>query len=648
MVEEGTLLWEPSDSRRRDAVVARFFEAVGRPGADPQEVWRWSVDSLDEFWDALWTFGGVLGDRGDGPVLAERGMPGTVWYPTARLNYAENALGGDWTGDGPAVLSYREDGREVTLEHAELVDLVARAAAGLRRIGVGRGDRVAAVLPNAEHALIGFLAAASIGAVWSSCSPDFGASGVLDRFQQIEPTVLFAVDGYVYNGKSHSTLERLGTLRAELPTLKAAVLVPYLEAGAEVEGWLAWDELIAEPAEPSYERLPFDAPLWILYSSGTTGLPKPIVQGHGGIVLEHMKQLLLHTDLGPGDRFFWFSTTGWMMWNLLVSGLLVGSTVVLFDGSPGYPDLGALWKLADSAGVTCFGTSAPYLASCQNAGIVPRDVADLGALRTLGSTGAPLSPEGFAWVYDAVAAADDPDLLLASVSGGTDVCTAFAAGMPLSAVYAGEIQTRAFGVAAAAFDADGNEVLDEVGELVVTEPMPSMPLGLWGDDDGSRLRESYFEDFPGVWRHGDWCKLISRRGSMAIYGRSDSTLNRGGVRMGTAEFYRVVDEVEGVADSLVVETGGRLLLFVVLAGGADLDEDLRKRLASTLRSELTPRHVPDQIEAVPDIPRTLNGKKLEVPVKRLLEGVAIEKAVSTGAVADPDALEPFLAFARDR
>ncbi len=654
MVAEGTLLWEPSEQRRRDSVVARFFEAIGRPGADPQEVWRWSVENLDAFWDALWDFAGVIGERGDGPALADRSMPGARWYPEARLNYAENALARPWSG-GPALLAHREDGREVRLEHAELVDVVARAAAGLRRLGVGRGDRVVGVLPNAEHALIAFLATASIGAVWSSCSPDFGASGVLDRFRQIEPTVLLGVDGYVYNGKAHSTLERLPKLQAELPTLKATVLVPYLDETATLDGWLRWDDLVGESAEPSYERVPFDAPLWILYSSGTTGLPKPIVQGHGGIVLEHAKQLLLHTDLGPGDRFFWFSTTGWMMWNLLVSGLLVGATVVAFDGSPGHPDLGALWRLAERVGVTCFGTSAPYLTSCQNAGLVPHELADLSGIRTLGSTGAPLPPEGFAWVYEAVASPksasqQDPDLLLASVSGGTDVCTAFAAGLPLAPVHAGEIQTRAFGVAAAAFDPDGREVLDQVGELVVTAPMPSMPTGFWGDDDGSRLRESYFEDFPGVWRHGDWCKVISERGSLAIYGRSDSTLNRGGVRMGTSEFYRVVDDVDGVADSLVVEADGKLLLFVVLSEGTELDSsgwaDLRTALNRALRSELSPRHVPDRIEAVPDVPRTLNGKKLEVPVKRILEGVDVEKAVSTGAVADPEALEPFLAFAR--
>src|SRR6195952_1162132 len=533
MVDEGTLLWEPSAERRERAVVSRFFDAVGKSGADPQEVWRWSVESLDAFWDELWRFAGVIGDRGTGPVLADRSMPGAQWFPGAELNYAENALARKWTSDGPAVIAVREDGREVQIEHNDLVDLVARAAAGPRRSGVERGARVVGVLPNAEHALIAFLAAASIGAIWSSCSSDFGASGVLDRFRQIEPTVLLVVDGYVYNGKSHSILGRIPTLRSELPSLKATVLVPYLDELAEAEGCTSWSDLLAESAEPDYLRLPFDAPLWILYSSGTTGLPKPIVQGHGGIVLEHLKQLTLHSDLGPGDRFFWFSTTGWMMWNLLVSGLLVGSTVVTFDGSPGYPDLGALWRMAEHAGVTVFGTSAPYLTSCQNAGIVPRDLADLSKLKTVGSTGAPLSPEGFAWVYEAVAAAENPDLLLTSVSGGTDVCSAFAAGLPLAAVHAGELQTRAFAVAAAAFDPDGNEVLDEVGELVVTKPMPSMPLGFWGDDDGSRLRESYFEEFPGVWRHGDWCKVISSRGSLVISGRSDSTLNRGGVRLGT-------------------------------------------------------------------------------------------------------------------
>ena len=458
MVDEGTLLWEPSEQRRQGAVLTRFFEAIGQPGADPQDVWRWSVDHLDEFWDELWRFGGVIGDRGDGPVLADRSMPGAVWFPTARLNYAENALARPWDEANPALLGFREDGREVRIEHAELVDLVARTAAGLRRLGVEQGDRVVGVLPNAEHALVAFLATASVGAVWSSCSPDFGASGVLDRFRQIEPTVLFGVDGYVYNGKQHATLERLQTLERELPTLRAKVLVPYLDEGATLDGWLTWEELSAEPAEPQYARLPFDAPLWILYSSGTTGLPKPIVQAHGGIVIEHVKQLLLHTDLGPGDRFFWFSTTGWMMWNLLVSGLLVGATIVTFDGSPGYPDLGTLWRMADRADVTCFGTSAPYLTSCQNAGVVPRDIADTSKIRTLGSTGAPLPPEGFGWVYDAVAPAENPDLLLASVSGGTDVCTAFAVGLPVAAVYAGEIQSRALGVAAEAFDPDGKPV----------------------------------------------------------------------------------------------------------------------------------------------------------------------------------------------
>src|SRR6195952_930189 len=471
MVDEGTLLWEPSAERRERAVVSRFFDAVGKSGADPQEVWRWSVESLDAFWDELWRFAGVIGDRGTGPVLADRSMPGAQWFPGAELNYAENALARKWTSDGPAVIAVREDGREVQIEHADLVDLVARAAAGLRRSGVVRGDRVAGVLPNAEHALIAFLATASLGAVWSSCSPDFGAGGVLDRFRQIEPTVLFAVDGYVYNGKQHAIGDRLATLQAELPTLKARVLVPYLDESAPLEGWSSWDELVAEPAEPQYERVAFDAPLGILYSSGTTGLPKPIVQAHGGIVLEHVKQLLLHTDLGPGDRFFWFSTTGWMMWNLLVSGLAVGSAILLYDGNPAHPGADALWQLAAEQGITCFGVSAPFVQASMKAEVEPSGL-DLAALRSIGSTGSPLPPEGFAWGDEPVKRA----VLLSSTSGGTDVCTAFVGAAPTLPVRAGVIPCRHLGCAVAAFDPDGKPVIGEVGELVITEPMPSMPV----------------------------------------------------------------------------------------------------------------------------------------------------------------------------
>ena len=642
---EGDLLWTPSPERAAGSALARFLIANGQDPADPQAAWRWSVDHSGDFWDALWEFCGVIGERGSGPALAGDEMPGARWYPAARLNYAENALGREWAQQAPALISVREDGRLVGLTMPELREAVARAAAGLRRLGVARGDRVAAVLPNAEHATIAFLAAASIGAIWSSCSPDFGPTGILDRFQQIEPKVLLGVDGYRYNGRAHASFPTLAALREGLPSLLATVVVPYLEQDTLTQGLpgaLTWDELLAEPAELEFEPLPFDAPLWIVYSSGTTGRPKPIVHGHGGIVLEHLKQLVLHTDLGPGDVFFWFSTTGWMMWNLLLGGLLAGSAIVVFDGSPGYPDLGALWRMAEQVGVTMFGTSAPFIGSCMNAGLVPREMADLSKVRTIGSTGAPLPPEGFGWIYESVKS----DVLLASVSGGTDVCTAFAVGLPVAPVYAGEIQSRALGCAMAAYDETGRELLDEVGELVVTAPMPSMPVGFWGDADGSAYRAAYFDTYPGVWRHGDWCRISSARGSVVISGRSDATLNRGGVRLGTAEFYRVVNALAEIDDSLVVDVADQLLLFVVLSEGAVLDDELRRRIASKLRSELSPRHVPDRVEMVLDLPRTLNGKKLEVPVKRILEGMPLNTAVASGVVANLEALDAFVELGR--
>ena len=533
------------------------------------------------------------------------------------------------------------DGTRRSLTRDELRAAVGGAAAGLRRLGVQQGDRVVAVLPNGVEAAVAFLATASLGAVWSSCSPDFGARSLIDRFSQVEPTVLLGVDGYSYGGKRYGTLDVLEQVRAALPSLKATVVV----GETAPEPMLTWAELVAEPAEPKPLRLAYEHPLWILYSSGTTGLPKPIVQGQGGILLEHLKSHALHADLGEGDRFTWFTTTGWMMWNKLVSALLVGATVVAYDGSPAHPDLGALWRMAGAERLTSFGTSAPFLVSCMSAGLVPRELADLSSLRALGSTGAPLSPEGFAWVYAAV----HEDLLLGSMSGGTDLCTAFVTSHPQLPVRAGEIQARALGAAVATFDADGRPVEGEVGELVITRPMPSMPLYFWGDDDGSRLLESYFAEYPGVWRHGDWAK-ITASGGVVIYGRSDSTLNRGGVRVGTAEFYRAVEDLPEVLDSIVVDTSalgaeGRLLLFVVLREGEQLDDALLGRLRTTLRTHLSPRHVPDEVTAIDAVPRTLNGKKLEVPVKRLLAGVPLEQAVSIGAVADVAALEPFLARA---
>ena len=641
-MREGDLLWTPSTDRARASALARFLELNGQDPDDSQAAWRWSVDNLDRFWDALWAFGGVIGERGDGPVLANREMPGARWYPGATLNYAENALQREWPADKPALIAAREDGRRVTLTMPELRQAVGRAAAGLRKLGVGRGDRVAAVLPNAEHAAIAFLATASLGAIWSSCSPDFGPAGILDRFQQIEPKVLLGVDGYRYGGKALDVTPTLQALREGLPTLEATIVVPYLTDDGPPEGCLSWEQLLVDDAPLRYEQVPFETPLWILYSSGTTGRPKPIVHGHGGIVLEHLKQLRLHVDLGPDDTFFWFTTTGWMMWNLLLGGLLCGSTIVAYDGSPGHPDLGALWRLAGEVGVTVFGASAPFIASCINAGVVPREIADLSKIRTVGSTGSPLPPEGFGWIYDAVGS----DLHLSSISGGTDVCTAFAVPMSMDPVYAGEIQSRSLGCAMAAFDELGQEVIDEVGELVVTEPMPSMPVSFWGDDDGVAYRSAYFDTYPGVWRHGDWCRISSERGAVVISGRSDATLNRGGVRLGTAEFYRVVNALPQIADSLVVDVNDHLLLFVILSPEVQLDDELTKQIGATLRSNLSPRHVPDRVTAVDDLPRTLNGKKLEVPVKRILLGLPLEKAVALAAVANPEALNAFVALAQ--
>ena len=505
-------------------------------GVEPEDypaLWRWSVDELEDFWAAIWDYFDVISSQPRPDVLAERVMPGAQWFAGAELNYAEHVFR-DKPGGEVAVLHASElrDLDEMTWD--ELHDAVAQVAAGLRSLGVERGDRVVAYLPNIPEALIAFLATASIGAIWSSCSPDFGAASVVDRFAQIEPKVLFAVDGYRYNGRDFDRLDVVAGLEGEMPTLERTVVLPYLDSAPDLgplAKGMSWDDLLAagEGAELEFERVPFDHPLWVLYSSGTTGLPKAIVHGHGGILLEQLKKLNLHVDLHEGDRLFWFTTTGWMMWNFLVGGLLTRAAIVLYDGSPGHPDMGVLWELAARTGVTCFGVSASYVAACMNAGVEPGDGRDLGALRAMGSTGSPLSPEGFDWIYEHVG----DDTWLFSTSGGTDVCTAFVGGVPTLPVYRGELQARALGAALEAFNEAGEPVIDEVGELVLTEPMPSMPLFLWGDDDGSRYHDSYFDHYPGVWRHGDWIEITSR-GTAVIYGRSDSTINRQGVRMGRA------------------------------------------------------------------------------------------------------------------
>ncbi|MEV4277043.1 acetoacetate--CoA ligase [Actinoplanes xinjiangensis] len=642
VVTPGTVLWEPPADIRQTSRIGHYLAWLeserGLVFADYAALWEWSVTDLPAFWQSIWDWSGVVSHAPATAVLEAGGMPGARWFPGATLNYAENVLRMPGIADDETVVhAYSQSREPVTLTARNLREEVRRVRAGLKARGVGKGDRVAAYAPNIPETYVLMLASASLGAVFSSCAPEFGARSVIDRWIQIEPKVLVATDGYRYGDKDVDRRAEIAAIREAIPSIEHVITVGYLNPGGD------WADLGGDdPLE--FEPVPFDQPLYVLYSSGTTGLPKPIVHGHGGILLEHLKILALHHDLGPGDRFFWFTTTGWMMWNYLASGPAVGSAIVLFDGNPGWPSLDMLWELVDTAGITYFGTSAPYLLACRKAGITPRV-----ALKGLGSTGAPLPPEGWAWVYEAV----DPDLHLVSLSGGTDVCTGFVGGVPLLPVRAGVITCRALGARVEAYDPAGRPVVGELGELVITAPMPSMPVGFWNDRDGSRYREAYFDVFPGVWRHGDWI-TIGRDGSCVITGRSDATLNRGGVRLGTAEFYSVVEALPEVADSLVVhldkpdDPNGELLLFVVLTEGTDLDDGLRARIAKELRGALSPRHVPDAAHQVRALPRTLSGKKLEVPVKRILTGTPVESAAAKGALANPDSLTAFAELYAER
>jgi acetoacetyl-CoA synthetase len=621
---------------------------------DYAALWRWSVTEIEEFWRAIWDYFEVISDTAPDEVLPARLMPGANWFPGTQLNYAEHIFRGK--ADGEVAVLYASELRELTeLRWGELRERIAATREGLRALGVSEGDRVVAYLPNGPEALIAFLATASLGAIWSSCSPDFGPGTVVDRFAQIEPKVLFTVDGYRYGGKDFNRLDTVAEIAGQIPSLERIVVVPYLSQSPELARLerngtatpMTWGQLaeLGEGATLDFERVPFDHPLWVLYSSGTTGLPKAIVQGHGGILLEQLKKGHLHLDAQPGDRIFWFTTTGWMMWNFLIGALLTPASIVLYDGNPGQPDMGVLWDLAERTGMTCFGTSAAYIAACMKDGIEPGAGRDLSRLRSVGSTGSPLSPEGFEWVYEHVGR----DTWLFSTSGGTDLCTAFVGGVPTLPVYKGELQARSLGAKIEAFDEEGNAVIDEVGELVITEPMPSMPVFFWGDEDGSRYRGSYFEQYPGIWRHGDWIEITSR-GTAIIYGRSDSTINRGGIRMGTSEIYRAVSAVEEVLDSLVVDvpkpgTEGWMPLFVVLREGVDLDDELVDRIRRSIREQCSPRHVPDEVFQIAEVPRTLSGKVLEVPVKRILMGDPPEKAVSRDSLANPAALDYFTELA---
>ncbi len=646
----GDILWEPTADALEHSQLARYLDWLraerGLDFADYQELFDWSIADLEGFWGSVWEFFSIRASVPYERVLGSRTMPGADWFPGARLNFAEHMFGSDDDLDAVALLARSQTREPFDVTFGELRDQVAHARVGLQKLGVQAGDRVVGYIPNIPEALVAFLAAASLGAVWATCPPEFGVRSVVDRLGQLEPTVLLAVTGYRFGEKEVDRRAEVAAIRERLPTLRAVIHVPY--AGGpddELPDALAWAELLGESGPLEFEPLPFSQPLYVLFSSGTTGLPKAIVHCHGGILLEHLKNHALGWDIRPGHRLLWFTTTAWMMWNAVVSGLLLRASVVMLDGNPTYPDLSAQWRLVEETGATIFGVSSAFALACRKQGIEPGRDFDLSSLRSVVVAGSPLPVEGFEWIYEQV----PPGALLNVGSGGTDVCTGIVQGNPLLPVYAGEIAGRCLAVDTAAFDPDGEPVVGELGELVIRQPMPSMPVAFWNDPDGARYRSAYFDEYPGIWRHGDWI-MFSERGSSVITGRSDATLNRGGVRLGTSEFYDVLEDVDEVLDSLVVhlEADDELLLFVQLREGVELDEVLRARIAGTLRSSLSPRHTPDSIVALPSIPRTLTGKKLELPVKRILGGATVADVVSVDALVDPTAIEPVLAYARER
>lgn len=653
-IMDGATLWEPSEEQVRNSQLFHYMQWLekqkGLSFHEYNELWKWSVENIEDFWGGLWEYFEIKSSQPFTAVLEKRDMPGAKWFPGARLNYSEHVFQ-KYAGDKTAIMFKSESIPLQRITWKELREKTASVAVSLRNYGVKPGDRVVGYMPNIPETIITFLACASIGAVWSSCSPDFGATSVIARFKQIEPTILFAVDGYQYNGKPYDKLSVVKDLQDALSTVRKTVIVPYLNPGESDyssfnEDTVVWNDLLDKDDEMVFEQVPFDHPLWILYSSGTTGLPKPIVHGQGGIILEHLKSIVLQSDLSSDDNFFWFTTTGWMMWNYLTSGLLAGATITLYDGNPVYPSMNNLWDLVEESGVTFFGTSAGYITSSMKNEMKPIDTHDLSKLRGIGSTGSPLTEDGFKWVYENV----KKDLRLVSTSGGTDVCTSFVGGSPLLPVKAGEIQCRQLGAKVEAFDDEGKSLFGEMGELVITEPMPSMPIYFWNDPDHMRYKDSYFDTYKGVWRQGDWISINST-GSCIIYGRSDSTINRQGVRMGTSEIYQAVEGLEEVADSLVIdmELLGRnsyLPLFIVLRSGYELNDELKTKINRTIQQKASPRHVPDEIYVVKEIPRTLNGKKMEVPVRRILLGHPIEKAVNKDSMSNSESLDFFIGLAK--
>lgn len=651
----GEILWTPPADLRQSTEVGRFMEwlrtrrshSIDIP--DYKALWRWSVEDLEGFWGSLWEFYGVRAHAPYERVLAKRTMPGAEWFPGARLNYAEHLVGREEDLDRVAVVARSQGRPPFELTFGELRDQAARARAGLQRLGIRPGDRVVAYMPNVPETLIAFIASASLGAIWATCAPEFGPRSVVSRFAQVEPQVLLTVSGYGFRDRYIDRRAEVQEIRDRLPTLEHVIQVPYGESDGTIPGASGWRQLLAESGPLDFDPVAFDHPLYVLFSSGTTGLPKAIVHGHGGQLIEHHKNQGLGWDLKPGGRLMWFSTTAWMMWNALVSALLLRSSIVMLDGDPAWPDLMQQWRLAEETRPTIMGVSPPYLMACRKAGLNPARDCDLTSLRGLCTAGSPLPAEGYLYACELLG----PERPLINGSGGTDVCTGIVSGSFAQPVYEGEISGPCLGVDVHAFDADGNEVVGELGELVIRQPMPSMPVRFWGDPGGERYRAAYFDRYPGVWRQGDWIRF-TERGSCVITGRSDATLNRGGVRLGTGEFYSVVEELPEVADALVVHLEdpgggmGELVLFVATAPGVEFDEELRARIAATLREQLSPRHVPDTIVGVAAIPRTLTGKKLETPVKRILQGSDPDNVASRDALAEPQALDSFIDYAATR